>query len=220
VGPTGSGKSTLLGLLAKFYLPTDGQLLIDHTDVRRITSDSLRRQLGTVLQHNFLLTGSVFDNVRMARPAASDADIVRAAEALDVLDLIEAFPRGWHTPLGERGVGLSLGQRQLVCFVRAMLADPRLLLLDEATSAVDAIAERRLQAALERLLVGRTSFIVAHRLSTIRHADQVLVIDAGRIIERGDHASLLARDGMYRRLHRQYVSAATASPAVRSERVS
>jgi ATP-binding cassette subfamily B protein len=188
--------------------------------VRRITSDSLRRQLGTVLQHNFLLTGSVLDNVRLARPDASDADIMRAAEALDVLDLIEAFPRGWRTPLGERGVGLSLGQRQLVCFVRAMLADPRLLLLDEATSAVDAVAERRLQAALERLLVGRTSFVVAHRLSTIQHADQVLVIDAGRIVERGDHASLLARDGMYRRLHRQYVSAATVSSALRGERVS
>ena len=220
VGPTGSGKTTLLSLIAKFYLPTEGQILIDHTDMREITSDSLRRQLGTVLQHNFLLTGSVLDNVRMARPKASDADILRAAEALDVLDLIEAFPRGWDTPLGERGVGLSLGQRQLVCFVRAMLADPRLLLLDEATSAVDAVAEHRLQVALDRLLVGRTSFVVAHRLSTIRHADQVLVIDAGRIVERGDHVSLLARDGMYRRLYRQFVSASTASPAFRGERVS
>lgn len=212
VGRTGSGKSTLLGLLAKFYEPSAGQVLVDGVDLCEVTAHSLRSQLGSVLQSNFLWSGSVLDNVRLARPDASLAELQHAARALDVLDLIEAFPRGWHTEVGERGVGLSLGQRQLVCFTRAMLADPRLLLLDEATSAVDVIAEQRLQAALERLLAGRTSFIVAHRLSTIRKADVVLVLEAGRIIERGDHASLLQRDGAYQRLYREYV----AGPALES----
>jgi ATP-binding cassette, subfamily B, bacterial len=211
VGRTGSGKSTLLGLLAKFYLPSAGNLLIDAQDVRRIRTDSLRSQLGTVLQNNFLFSGSVLDNVRLGRPAASEAEIIEAAAALGVVDLIEALPSGWHTAVGERGAGLSLGQRQIVCFVRAMLRNPRLVLLDEATSAVDAIAERRLQAALERLLVGRTSFIVAHRLSTIRKADLVLVLENGRIVERGNHTSLLARDGAYRRLYRELEATPTSS---------
>jgi ATP-binding cassette subfamily B protein len=123
-----------------------------------------------------------------------------------VIDLIEAFPAGWHTRLGEQGIGLSLGQRQIVCFTRAMLANPRLLLLDEATSAVDALTEQRLQSALARLLQGRTSFVVAHRLSTIRHADQVLVMDAGRIIERGTHGALMAKGGAYHRLYRQFLA--------------
>ncbi|MET0389685.1 MAG: ABC transporter ATP-binding protein [Polyangiales bacterium] len=212
VGRTGSGKTTLLGLLAKFYLPDTGRVLIDQTDLHEVSTASLRSQLGCVLQHNFLFSGSVLDNIRLARPDASEADVRRAAEALDVLDLIDAFPHGLATQVGERGVGLSLGQRQLVCFTRALLADPRLLLLDEATSAVDAVAEQRLQTALARLLAGRTSFIVAHRLSTIRSADVVLVIDAGRIVERGDHASLLARDGAYRKLYREFI-AGNATPA-------
>jgi ATP-binding cassette subfamily B protein len=204
VGATGSGKSTLLGLLAKFYLPDAGSLRIDGVDIRTITASSLRSQVGTVMQTNFLFTGNVRDNVRAGRPSATDAEIVEAARALDVERAIEAFAGGWDTPLGERGIGLSLGQRQLVCFTRAMLANPRILLLDEATSALDPETERRLQTALSLLLKGRTSFVVAHRLSTIRHADQVLVLEAGQIVERGTHDSLLAAGGKYSALYQHY----------------
>lgn len=202
VGHTGSGKTTVLSLVAKLHPVHHGCVLIDGIDLARVQSDSLRRQVGIVAQQNFLFGGTVLDNVRVGRPDASEAEIRDAARRLDVLDMIEAFPRGWQTPLGERGIGLSLGQRQVVCFTRAMLADPRLLLLDEATSAMDAHTERRLQEALARLLEGRTSFIVAHRLTTIQHADQLLLMDSGRIVERGTHATLMATDSRYRRLLR------------------
>lgn len=204
VGKTGSGKSTLLGLLAKFYLPSSGSVSIDGVDLAQVTTASLRGQLGTVLQTNFLFSGTVLDNVKLARPNASHAEIDAAAASLGLLDVVAAFPHGWQTQVGERGIGLSLGQRQLVCCIRAMLTNPRLVLLDEATSAVDVIAEQRLQTALETLLAGRTSFVVAHRLSTIRKADVVLVIEDGRIVERGNHQTLLARDGAYRRLYREF----------------
>jgi ATP-binding cassette, subfamily B, bacterial len=202
VGHTGSGKSSMLNLVAKFYPATRGRVLVDGHDLAHVRADLLRRQVGIVTQNNFLFGGTVLDNVRMGRPQASESEILAAARKLDVLDLIETFPRGWDTPLGERGSGLSLGQRQVVCFTRAMLADPRLLLLDEATSAVDAFTERRLQAALARLLSGRTSFIVAHRLSTVRHADQLLVMEQGRIVERGSHDSLTSYASRYLQLLR------------------
>ena len=205
VGHTGSGKSSIINLAAKFYLPTHGELLIDGRDVRTITSHSLHRQMGMVQQQNFLFSGTVLDNIRLARPEATEGEVRAAARQLDCLDILDALPKGLHTEVGERGAGLSVGQRQLVCFTRALLADPRLVILDEATSSIDALTEARLQKALVTLLRGRTSFVVAHRLSTIRHADLVLVLDQGRVIERGTHAELLERGGHYAALYRQFV---------------
>jgi ATP-binding cassette, subfamily B, bacterial len=184
VGQTGSGKTTITNLIAKFYQPTSGRILIDDCDIASLSSESLRRQIGIVPQHNFLFSGTVLENIRFAKPEASDEDAVAAVRDLDCLDLLEALPEGLRTQVGERGANLSLGQRQLVCFARAMLADPRILILDEATSSVDSLTEARVQASLAALLKGRTSFVVAHRLSTIRHADQVLVLSDGRIVER------------------------------------
>ncbi len=205
VGHTGSGKSSIINLVAKFYLPTAGALRLDGREVRAITGQSLHRQMGVVQQQNFLFSGTVLDNLRLAKPGATEAEVRAAAARLDCLDILEALPHGLHTEVGERGAALSVGQRQLVCFTRALLADPRLVILDEATSAIDALTEARLQRALAELLRGRTSFVVAHRLSTIRHADCVLVLDQGRVVERGAHAALLARGGHYAALYRQFV---------------
>ena len=210
VGHTGSGKSTLVKLIAKLYLPTAGEILIDGHEIRRITSASLHRQIACVTQENILFSGTIADNIRVGRPDATDEDIQVAARSLDVLDLILALPRGFDTNVGEKGTGLSLGQRQVVCFARALLANPRILILDEATSAIDSITESRIQRALGRLLAGRTSFVIAHRLSTIRHADQVIVLDHGRIIDRGSHRELMDRGGQYARMvHRFAASAIT-----------
>ncbi|MCC7085854.1 MAG: ABC transporter ATP-binding protein [Pirellulales bacterium] len=208
VGHTGSGKTTITNLIAKFYLPTAGELLIDGREIRQITGGSLHQQIGIVLQQNFLFTGSVAENIRIGRPTATDAEVMAAVDRLDCLDLIKVLPAGFETQVGERGGSLSLGQRQIICFARAMLADPRILILDEATSSVDAITEARVQQALEKLLTGRTSFVVAHRLSTIRHADQVLVMEHGRIVERGRHTELLARGGAYWALYRRFAAQA------------
>lgn len=210
VGHTGSGKSTVIKLISKFYLPTGGRLLIDGVEVRDFPTPALMAELGIVLQSNFLFTGTVMDNIRMGRPAATDAEVVAAAESLDCLDLLEQLPGGLHTQVGERGGTLSLGQRQLVCFCRALLADPAILILDEATSSVDSLTEARIQKALGVLLRGRTSFVVAHRLSTIRHADQVLVLDHGRIVERGRHEQLLELGSVYAGMYRRFVQAGEA----------
>jgi ATP-binding cassette subfamily B protein len=183
VGATGSGKSTLAGLVAKLHLATAGAVLIDGRDVRGITGPSLRKQLACVTQENFLFAGSVLDNLRVGRPGASEDEVRAAARALDVLDVLETLPAGLATDVGEGGARLSLGQRQVVCFARAMLADPRILILDEATSSIDVVTEMRIQAALRRLLAGRTSLIIAHRASTIRHADKIVTLDHGRIVE-------------------------------------
>jgi ATP-binding cassette subfamily B protein len=205
VGHTGSGKTTLVALLQKFYLPTGGSVLVDGLDLSAITSDSLHCQMGSVQQNNFLFSGSVLDNIRFARPDATEADVRATLEALDCLDLLEALSGGLHTQVGEASSSLSMGQRQLICFARALLADPRIVVLDEATSAIDTVTEARLQRALEVLLRGRTSFVVAHRLSTIRKADLVLVLDQGRIVERGTHKSLLLANGVYARLHEEFI---------------
>ena len=205
VGHTGSGKSSIINLAAKFYLPTAGELFIDGREVRTITRHSLHRQMGMVQQQNFLFSGTVFENIRLAKPEATEADVRAAAAELGCLDILDALPAGLQTEVGERGAGLSVGQRQLVCFTRALLANPRLMIFDEATSSIDALTEARLQQALVKLLRGRTSFVVAHRLSTIRHADLVLVLDQGRVIERGTHTELLAHGGHYAVLYRQFV---------------
>jgi ATP-binding cassette, subfamily B, bacterial len=210
VGHTGSGKSSLIQLISKFYLPTKGELLIDGHEIREIDSASLHRQMGIVTQSNFLFTGTVLENIRVGRPDAEDEEVVEAARRLDVIDVIDTMPEGFNTQVGERGEGISLGQRQIICFVRAMLANPRIMILDEATSSVDTMTEVKLQNALATLLEGRTSFVVAHRLSTIQDADMVLVLDSGRIVERGNHHELLAEGGVYANLYRQFVQTSTA----------
>jgi ATP-binding cassette subfamily B protein len=205
VGHTGSGKSSIINLAAKFYLPGSGEVLVDGREIRTVAGRSLHRQLGLVTQQNFLFSGTVLDNLRFARPDATEADVRAALAALGCEDLPDTLPAGLATEVGERGGGLSIGQRQLVCFARAWLADPRLVILDEATSAIDALTEARLQDALSRLLRGRTSLVVAHRLSTIRAADLILVLDRGRVVERGSHDELLARNGAYAALHASFV---------------
>jgi ATP-binding cassette, subfamily B, bacterial len=211
VGHTGSGKTTLVSLLQKLYLPTRGRVLVDGHDLLEVTSDSLHSQMGSVQQNNFLFAGSISDNIRFARPEASEADVRATLRALDCLDLVEALPGGLETQVGEKSAALSLGQRQVICFARALLADPRIVVLDEATSAIDSVTESRLQRALEVLLRGRTAFVVAHRLSTIRKAGLVLVMDQGRIVERGTHETLLAAGGVYAQLHEEFIRGARRS---------
>ena len=201
VGHTGAGKSTIAKLLARFYDPRAGRITIDGHDLRGVTQQSLRRQLGIVPQEGFLFAGTVRDNIAFGRPEATEREIVAAAEAVGAHDFILSLEDGYGTEVAERGARLSLGQRQLVAFARALLADPRILILDEATSSVDIGTERRIEVALRRLLAGRTAFIIAHRLSTIRNADLIVVLEHGRLVEQGTHDELLAREGRYLSLY-------------------
>ena len=197
VGPTGAGKSSIVNLLMRFYDAWDGAVRIDGIDVRDVQRSTLRQQMGMVLQDTFLFSGTIADNIRYGRPGATDEEIEAAAHTVNAHEFINRMPEGYQTPILERGANLSQGQKQLIAFARAVLADPRILILDEATSSVDTRTEALIQDALSRLLYGRTSFVIAHRLSTIRNADQVMVIQGGQIVERGDHETLLAQRGAY-----------------------
>jgi ABC-type multidrug transport system fused ATPase/permease subunit len=207
VGHTGAGKSTLVKLLTRFYDPTQGRLTIDGHDLRDVSFHSLRSQLGIVPQEGFLFSGSVRENISFGRPDATLEQVRAAARAVGADEFIQALPEGYDTQIQERGSRLSIGQRQLVAFARALLADPRLLILDEATSSVDIPTEARIEQALSTLLAGRTAFVVAHRLSTIRNADLIVVLEYGRVIESGTHEQLIARRGRYHSLYDDWVEA-------------
>ncbi|MCI0519259.1 MAG: ABC transporter ATP-binding protein/permease [Chloroflexi bacterium] len=201
VGPTGSGKSSLISLIPRFYDVSAGAVLVDGVDVRQVELKSLRRQIGVVLQTSLLFSTTIRENIAYGRPEASLEEIVAAAESAQAHEFICQFPQGYETVVGERGVTLSGGQRQRVAIARALLLDPRILILDDSTSSVDTETERLIQQALARLMENRTTFVIAHRLSTVRRADLILVMAGGRIVERGVHADLLAQDGLYRQVY-------------------
>ncbi|TWT54731.1 putative ABC transporter ATP-binding protein [Rubripirellula amarantea] len=206
VGETGSGKSTLTNMIARYYLPDSGVVRIDGYDIRQLTSRSLAKVVSVVPQQNFLFTGTVGENILAGREGATIEDAIAALRSLDCEWLLDDLPEGLDTQAGSRGGRVSLGQRQLICFARAVVADPRILILDEATSAVDTMTEMRIQHSLGRLLESRTSIVVAHRLSTIKSADQILVFDHGRIVEHGKHQDLMTKSGIYAALYERFVS--------------
>ena len=201
VGQTGAGKSTLVNMLTRFYEYDSGEILIDGKSLRDFSRSALRSGVGMVTQESFLFNGSIRDNLRLGKPDATDDELWGALTSANAREFIERLPEGLGTVVGERGVKLSVGEKQRVSIARALLKDPPILVLDEATSSVDNRTERLIQEALDRLMAQRTSFVIAHRLSTVRHADQILVMDRGRIVERGKHGELLALGGVYARLY-------------------
>ena len=214
VGPSGAGKSTMVSLIPRFFDPVEGRILLDDIDLRSLSTHELRGHIGIVPQETQLFSGTIADNIRYGRPGANDAEVARAARAANAEGFITAFPDGYATLVGERGVKLSGGQRQRVAIARALLKDPRILILDEATSSLDSESEALVQAALERLMVGRTTFVIAHRLSTVQGADTLLVMDGGRIVQRGTHEALLAEGGLYRELFERQFRSFGVAPAV------
>jgi ATP-binding cassette subfamily B protein len=201
VGPTGSGKSALINLIPRFYDPTEGRVLIDGHDVRDQQLKNLRSQIGMVLQETFLFSITIGENIAYGRPDATREEIVAAAKAAQADKFISRLPQGYDTEVGERGVTLSGGQKQRIAIARALLQDPRILILDDATSSVDTETEHEIQTALKTLMAGRTSLVIAQRITTVQHADEILVLDQGRITQRGTHIELLTQDGFYRELY-------------------
>lgn len=201
IGPTGSGKTSFVNLIPRFYDATDGEVYVDGHDVRKVDLVTLRRQIGIVLQTSLLFSDSIKANIAYGRPDATDEEVIAAAKAAQAHEFIEGFPKGYETVVGERGVTLSGGQRQRVAIARALLMDPRILILDDSTSSVDTQTEKLIQAALDNLMEGRTTFVIAHRLSTVRRADLIVVMDKGRIVERGTHDELLKLNGLYTEIH-------------------
>ena len=201
VGPTGAGKSTIVNLISRFYNVDSGQVLIDGVDISTVTIRSLRTQMGIMMQDSFIFSGTIIDNIRYGNRNATDEQVIAAAKTVCAHDFISQMENGYYTEVNERGSRLSAGQRQLISFARALLADPRILILDEATSSIDTETEILLQKGLNELLKGRTSFIIAHRLSTIKNADCIMYVDKGGILERGTHQELLAKKGAYYELY-------------------
>jgi ATP-binding cassette subfamily B protein len=217
VGPSGAGKTTITYLLPRLYDPTSGSITIDGLDIREVTLESLSRQIGMVTQEAYLFHDTIRANLLYARPDATEAQVEEAARAANIHDFIMSMPDGYDTIVGERGYRLSGGEKQRLAIARVLLKDPRILVLDEATSALDSQSEALIQAALARLMVGRTSIVIAHRLSTVLAANVILVLDKGRLVEQGTHAELLARNGLYAELYRTQFRSLEATPSAEPE---